>query len=121
MSSRVVRPVRGSSYCCRPKLPEALESATRNLAAHLKAQPEANLADVAYTLQVGRSEFIHRRAVLCQTVSEAIALLENPDTRKVFTGRQELKEPPVVFMFPGQGAQYVNMGADVYRHERRIP
>ena len=100
------------------KTPEALESATRNLAAHLKAQPEANLADVAYTLQVGRSEFIHRRAVLCQTVSEAIALLEKPDTRKVFTGRQELKEPPIVFMFPGQGAQYVNMGADVYRQER---
>ena len=100
------------------KTPEALESATRNLAAHLRGQPEANLADVAYTLQVGRSEFIHRRAVLCQTVSEAIALLEKPDTRKVFTGRQELKEPPVVFMFPGQGAQYVNMGADVYRQER---
>ena len=100
------------------KTPEALESATRNLAAHLRGQPEANLADVAYTLQVGRSEFNHRRAVLCQTVSEAIALLEKPDTRKVFTGRQELKEPPVVFMFPGQGAQYVNMGADVYRQER---
>ena len=100
------------------KTPEALESATHNLAAHLRAHPEANLADVAYTLQVGRSEFIHRRAVLCQTVSEAIALLEKPDTRKVFTGRQELKEPPVVFMFPGQGAQYVNMGADVYRQER---
>ena len=100
------------------KTPEALESATANLAAHLRGQPEANLADVAYTLQVGRSEFIHRRAVLCQTVSEAIALLEKPDTRKVFTGRQELKEPPIVFMFPGQGAQYVNMGADVYRQER---
>ena len=100
------------------KTPEALESATRNLAAHLRGQPEANLADVAYTLQVGRSEFIHRRAVLCQTVAEAIALLEKPDTRKVFTGRQELKEPPVVFMFPGQGAQYVNMGAEVYRQER---
>jgi amino acid adenylation domain-containing protein len=100
------------------KTAEALESATRNLAEHLKAQPEANLADVAYTLQVGRSEFIHRRAVLCRTASEAIALLEKPDTRKVFTGRQELKEPPVVFMFPGQGAQYVNMGSDVYRQER---
>ena len=100
------------------KTPEALESATRNLAEYLKAQPDVNLADVAYTLQVGRSEFIHRRVVLCQTVFEAIALLEKPDTRKVFTGRQELKEPPIVFMFPGQGAQYVNMGADVYRQER---
>jgi amino acid adenylation domain-containing protein/natural product biosynthesis luciferase-like monooxygenase protein len=100
------------------KTPEALERATGNLATYLRAQPEGNLADVAYTLQVGRSEFIHRRAVLCQTVSEAIALLEKPDSRKVFTGRQDLKEPPVVFMFPGQGAQYVNMGADVYGHER---
>lgn len=100
------------------KTPEALESATQNLAAHLKAHPDVNLADVAYTLQVGRSEFIHRRVVLCQTVSEAIALLETPDTKKVFSSRQQLKEPPVVFMFPGQGAQYVDMGAEVYRHER---
>ncbi|MBI1842253.1 MAG: non-ribosomal peptide synthetase, partial [Verrucomicrobia bacterium] len=38
------------------KTPEALESASQNLAAHLRAHPEANLADIAFTLQVGRAE-----------------------------------------------------------------
>ena len=100
------------------KTSEALEASGRNLATYLKAQSGANLADVAYTLQVGRSEFRDRRVVLCQSVSEAIALLEKPDPRRVFSARQELKEPPIVFMFPGQGAQYANMGADLYQQER---
>ena len=99
------------------KTPEALEAATRNLAAHLRAHPDTPLADVAYTLQVGRTEFTHRRVVLCQSVAEAVTLLEKPEGRKVLSGRQELREPPVVFMFPGQGAQYVNMGADLHRTE----
>ncbi len=100
------------------KTPEALDSSARNLAAHLNAQPSLNLADVAYTLQVGRGEFVHRRVTLCQTVAEAVSLLEQPEPRKVFSACHGLREPPVVFMFPGQGAQYIHMGADVYRQER---
>jgi acyl transferase domain-containing protein len=100
------------------KTSNALESAARNLAAHLKAHPDVNLADVAYTLQIGRTEFAHRRVVLCHTVSEAIALLENSDPRRVLTSVQEMGRPSVAFMFPGQGAQYANMGAAVYQQER---
>lgn len=100
------------------KTPEALEAMTGNLADHLEKDPHGNLADVAYTLQMGRSEFTHRRAIVCRNSVEAVALLKKPDPKRVFTARQELREPPVVFMFPGQGAQYVNMGADLYRQER---
>jgi len=35
------------------------------------------LADVAYTLQVGRSDFLVRRAIVCQTLTEAITALKN--------------------------------------------
>jgi acyl transferase domain-containing protein len=100
------------------KTAEALENMTRNLAAFLREHPKTDLADVAFTLQAGRSEFTHRRALLCQTAAEAIALLEHPDARKVFSGRQEWKEAPIVFMFPGQGAQYGRMGAEIYKEER---
>ena len=42
--------------------PAGAGAATSNLAAHLSELPELRLADVAYTLQVGRRAFAHRRA-----------------------------------------------------------
>jgi acyl transferase domain-containing protein len=50
-------------------------------------------------------------------VNDAVVVLEKPDPKRVFTQAQEQRDPPVVFMFPGQGAQYVNMGAELYRTE----
>jgi acyl transferase domain-containing protein/acyl carrier protein len=99
------------------KTPAALDAATDNFLAHLKANPEVNLADAAYTLQVGRRAFPHRRMLVCRDVQDAIQALETRDPKRVITKHVEAKACPVVFMFPGQGAQYVNMGADLYRTE----
>ncbi|HEX3544855.1 MAG TPA: type I polyketide synthase, partial [Candidatus Acidoferrum sp.] len=107
------------------KTPDALERATQNLAEHLKAIAGRNegsqqlneLADAAFTLQTGRSEFAHRRVVACADAGEGAAALEAKDPKRVFTHHQKLVDPPVVFMFPGQGAQYVGMGAELYRTE----
>ena len=64
------------------KTPTALEAATRNLVAHLRENPEANLADVAYTLQTGRRPMRHRRMVVCQSVADAIQALESGDSAR---------------------------------------
>src|SRR5262249_37410971 len=96
----------------------ALETTTKNLAEHLKKKPDINLADLAYTYQVGRRVFNHRRLLVCRTIEDAIAMLETPEPKRVFSNLQETEAPSVVFMFPGQGAQYVNMGLDLYRRER---
>jgi acyl transferase domain-containing protein/acyl carrier protein len=66
----------------------ALEAATANLARHLKARPQLNLADVAYTLQVGRSAFSHRRMFCCRSIDQAIAALESVDPAQVQTVQQ---------------------------------
>jgi non-ribosomal peptide synthase protein (TIGR01720 family) len=94
----------------------ALENATAQLAEYLQGDPDTNLADVAYTLQVGRKAFGRRRAVICRNGDAAVSL-ETLDPKRVYTGVQEARERPVVFMFPGQGAQYVNMGLDLYQVE----
>ena len=107
------------------KTPEALDRATAELSAYLKqiTGQSANgkmataLADVAFTLQTGRGEFIHRRIVACQDPAEGAATLEAKDPKRVFTHQQDLRDAAVVFMFPGQGAQYPGMGADLYRTE----
>ena len=39
------------------------------------------------------------------------------DPQRVLTHFQEPKERPIAFMFPGQGAQYVHMGFDLYQAE----
>jgi len=99
------------------KRPTALEAMTANLAAHLEQRPELNLADVAYCLKVGRKAFAHRRALVCRDVDDAVAGLSGRSPQKVLTGVQEGASRGVAFMFTGQGAQYVNMGAGLYRRE----
>jgi len=107
------------------KTPDALERATQNLSEHLKGIAARNegskqlreLADAAFTLQTGRSEFAHRRVMACADAAEGALALEAKDPKRVFTHHHKLVDPPVVFMFPGQGAQYAGMGAELYRTE----
>jgi acyl transferase domain-containing protein len=95
----------------------AMEAATARLAEFLKQHPQTNLADVAYTLQVGRAEFNYRRVALCRDVDEAIRTLASADPQRVFTAYHEQKERSIMFMFPGGGAQYINMAWDLYQTE----
>ena len=95
----------------------ALDTATFNLHAFLKDQTTLDVSDVAYTLQVGRKHFNHRRVVICRDMDDVVHSLETIDARRVFTSLQEPRERPVVFMFPGQGAQYAGMGRELYETE----
>ena len=93
----------------------ALDAAGDNLARHLD-RSDAPLADVAYTLQVGRKAFAQRRVVLCRDGAEACAALRVDDPqRRVSAAAQG--PAAVVFMFPGVGDQYVGMAAELYRTE----
>jgi amino acid adenylation domain-containing protein len=95
----------------------ALETATANLTEHLKAHPELTLADAAFTLQVGRQPFSHRRMLVCRDLNDALDALEKRDPARLFTAQAQAASKPVVFMFTGQGAQYVNMARGLYETE----
>ena len=91
----------------------ALETAADNLARHLKTHPEIVLADAAHTLQTGRRAFAHRRIVVCRSADEAVHALQTRDARRVIS-QVVPALPSVAFMFPGQGAQQVQMGRELY-------
>jgi amino acid adenylation domain-containing protein len=99
------------------KTPTALESATDNLLRHLHEHPEINLADAAFTLQVGRQAFAHRRLLVCSHTTEAISALSTRDARQMLTGYCAPGAHSAFFMFTGQGAQYVNMGRGLYESQ----
>lgn len=99
------------------KTETALETATTNLRDRLQQQKDLNLADVAYTLQVGRREFNYRRMLVCQDTEDALNALHEPVQQRVLTRCQESGHRAIAFMFSGQGAQYVDMGKELYQTE----
>jgi len=101
------------------RTPGTLERATAGLGMHLGETEgrEIELADVAYTLQVGRRGFAHRRALVASDLGEAAIALASADARRLITGRADSMRRPVAFMFSGQGTQYVHMGEHLYETE----
>jgi len=95
----------------------ALHAAGERLRLHLERHQEIELADAAYTTQVGRAPFAHRQAVLAETTAAAARRLATGDPARVWTGVAAAAEPPVAFMFPGLGEHYPGMAAALYRGE----
>ncbi|QDF05166.1 type I polyketide synthase [Myxococcus xanthus] len=99
------------------KKPAALDALTQNLGTHLEAHPEQSLADVAYTLQIGRKAFPHRRVVVCESGEDAATVLSEVNPERVFTDVAKDGGRSVVFLFPGGGAQHLRMGQELYEKE----
>ncbi|HEY4817346.1 MAG TPA: amino acid adenylation domain-containing protein [Candidatus Acidoferrum sp.] len=96
---------------------QALEKATDNLAEHLRAQQGPHLADVAWTLQVGRRRFPYRRTAVVHDIPDAIQALSQRDPKRVQARSSSNDSAAVYFLFPGQGSQHPNMGRQVYESE----
>ena len=103
------------------KTAPALDTKTKDLSRFLEMQKgnkeNVALADAVYTLQVGRKDFNYRRFSLCQNLDDAATSLEKLTPGRVADAVCEVIDRPVVFMFSGQGAQYVNMAKELYEKE----
>ena len=105
--------------CLSARTTTALETTTSNLAHHLRQHPELSLSDVAFTLNVGRRAFAHRRFVVARDDEDAAEAFESLDPQRIFQAKtaDTGEDRRLVFMFPGMGTQYVNMTHDLYRAE----
>ena len=99
---------------------KALDATAERLSSALQGAGPAELADLAYTTHVGRKRHEHRRcAVILGPEESAVTLTQAAGPRSASL-QSDAEAPPVAFVFPGQGAQYINMGLRLYRGEPRF-
>src|SRR5690606_10372399 len=105
--------------------PAALTAQARRLADALGADPSLAPGPVAATLALGRSHFVERLATVAGSTGElqsqlrafvdAAAADEAVLPPGLVRSRASLgAAPEVVFMFTGQGSQYLGMGRQLY-------
>jgi acyl transferase domain-containing protein/acyl carrier protein len=90
----------------------ALTANAARLADHLEANPDTDLADVAFTLATGRGALDVRGSVTAADPAAAVTALRGIAGRSTVDGKAR-----VAFLFPGQGAQYVQMARGLYAGE----
>lgn len=92
------------------KTAEALGKASDNLRAYLQEHPDVNLADVAYTLHVGRRRFAHRRVIVCRQHSDAIEALK----KNAPTTFEQSNERPTTFLVPTNDPHWLAIARNFY-------
>ena len=98
----------------------ALDATAERLASALQGAAPADLADLAYTARVGRKRHEYRRCAVVLGPEEAAVTLAQAVGPRSASLESDAEDPPVAFMFPGQGSQYVNMGLRLYQGEARF-
>ena len=96
---------------------KALDHMSQNMAHFIQSHSNIPLADIAFTLQEGRKPFEFRRVIAGDSGSHVAQELLNKDSDEVFSAQVTEGNKTVSFMFAGGGAQYPNMGRDLYEAE----
>ncbi|ORA08992.1 hypothetical protein BST12_28030, partial [Mycobacterium angelicum] len=108
------------------RTPAALSAQAGRLRQHLIEHPDADLTEVAYSLAVTRTHHPFRAAITTPATEDIRAqLLAGLDALRTSAPhpnltQHHLSQPTsrLVFVLPGQGAQYAAMGAGLHQHHR---
>jgi phthiocerol/phenolphthiocerol synthesis type-I polyketide synthase E len=94
------------------------ENALKELENSLSTQftGDIRINNASFTLQQGRSHFDYRKAIICRNKDEVKEIIDQNDIRRMVSGQNDMNRE-VIFMFSGQGSQYVGMGHDLYKNE----
>ncbi len=93
---------------------EALERQIERYRQDLAQKEEIELGDVCYTAGVGRTHFKHRAAFIAEDMPALQARLGERQGPSSAVPPADKGNGGVVFLFTGQGSQYVNMGRRLY-------
>ena len=95
----------------------ALERVQENILEYLKSNKTKSIADIAFTLKVGRKVMEYKKMFICSDINEAIEILSSKDKQKI---RSSISKDPannITFMFSDLDFQYPNIGLDLYNSE----
>ncbi|HEY7595569.1 MAG TPA: SDR family NAD(P)-dependent oxidoreductase, partial [Actinophytocola sp.] len=95
----------------------AVGAACERIGGYLRSTPDTRLLDLAYTLQVGRRTFEHRRVVVADGVEAATAALTGESPASVLGRVDTTDGRQVAFLFSGVGEQYPGLVRELYRRE----
>lgn len=95
------------------KTKSALEELVERYVDYLasEAAPVA-LANICFTANTGRQHFAHRLAIVAESIEQLDMLRHKASGCEVKGGASK-----IVFLFTGQGSQYVNMGRELYESQ----
>ncbi|MDM8521889.1 type I polyketide synthase [Desulfococcaceae bacterium HSG8] len=101
------------------KTEDALSELIKRYEDHLDTGQLPALEDLCFSANAGRSQFEHRLSVVASSVEEVSqklnALGTGEEPVSLFKGQVSGDEPPkAAFLFTGQGAQYPDMGRQLY-------
>ncbi|MEI6574597.1 MAG: beta-ketoacyl synthase N-terminal-like domain-containing protein [Bacteroidota bacterium] len=94
--------------------PEAVAKSQADIKAFIESFPDIDPHAVAFTSRYGRQHFLNRLAIPFRNREELLKTLETRNSTPLTSAEKR----PLVFMFPGQGNQYIRMGLPLYEtHE----
>jgi len=100
------------------KTEAALKQSAERYAGYMAEHTDEDIWDICFTANTGRSHFNHRLAIMAESSEQAkerlSAFSEDKRAAGIFKGHLRSKKSKLVFLFTGQGAQYVGMGRQLY-------
>lgn len=99
------------------KSKDALKKMIHNLELYVDQKTDADLPGMAYTLQIGRESFYYKASFVGSRREEVLESLRSMAEWEAYSESDKEHFTGVVFLFPGQGSQYIQMGAELYNTE----
>lgn len=96
----------------------SLEGYQSKLGNYLKLNSNFSLADVAHSLVNTRDSFANRGFVIAESINKATNKLLSEENKNIKTNLLKIIPSELAFLFPGQGAQFLQMGKSLYEEEQ---
>ncbi|REH01874.1 polyketide synthase [Flavobacterium aquicola] len=84
----------------------------------IDASKNTALADIAYSLNVTREDFSHRSFLVTDSANDTSEKLISQKAKNIKSSIVKVVPSEMGFLFPGQGAQYLQMGKTLYDNEK---